>query len=387
MKFVSAIVITTVFLLTPLTLFGFGEPVYLEPWGKTYHQQFSDIRIKVISCGLLAPNAHNKQPWKIKLSKEDPSSFELYVETKRLLPATDPLHRQIIMSHGTFLELVNISAVEYGYIANIKLFPHGEYDPDNVIESMETLPLAKVTLKKSKKVSKSLLFTEIFERVTNRTSYEGPPLTENEITALQNINNDPDLKLVFIQEDIAVLKKIRELAIEGVRVESTTQRTVEESEDVWRDSEEEKNEYRYGLTMASGTSGLHLSWMEFLSRTFPMDWKQFGQIWLKNEIPNINRAPSFTMIISKGNSRSIQVKAGMLYARVQLKASQMGINMQPESQTLQEYPEMAEYYREIHTLFAPQGDTIQLLVRTGRASNKVMHSLRKDVMDIMVPAE
>ena len=48
------------------------------------------------------PNPHNKQPWIIHLT--GPASFNLYVDPDRLLPETDPIHRQIHIGQGTFLE-------------------------------------------------------------------------------------------------------------------------------------------------------------------------------------------------------------------------------------------------------------------------------------------
>jgi hypothetical protein len=42
-----------------------------------------------------------------------------------------------------------------------------------------------------------------------------------------------------------------------------------------------------------------------------------------------------------------------------------GVGFHPLSQALQEYPEMAEIYDEIHARFAPDGGTVQMLCRLG----------------------
>ena len=39
--------------------------------------------------------------------------------------------------------------------------------------------------------------------------------------------------------------------------------------------------------------------------------------------------------------------------------------MQPMSQALQEYPEMAEIYKQTHDALAPAGQTVQMLARIG----------------------
>jgi len=107
-----------------------------------------------------------------------------------------------------------------------------------------------------------------------------------------------------------------------------------------------------------------------------------GDIWLKSETRNIKSAPTYAMIISSDNSRTTQVETGMLYARFQLKASTMGISMQPLSQVLQEFPEMAELYNTVHDEFSENGQNIQMLVRMGRADD-VLHSPRRDALDLI----
>jgi len=368
-------------------------PNYYEPWQSDYHQQFYDIRIQVVAHGLLAPSAHNTQPWIVKLDKNISDVFELYVDSERLLPETDPASRQITISQGTFLETVRIATEQLGYTMEMELFPKGEYSTSDSIQEMQDLPVARVMLLRNNPKEKPVLmqmenpqkvdlYSEIFHRVTNRTAYYGNPLTDDEMSVLLSLNNSPNLFLVFFS-DAASLEKIRSLTIGGVKVEATTEQTMRETERLFRDSEKEKKKHRAGITMMSGgLKGMKLQIVQFFSNLFPISWKKMGDIWLKSETRNINSAPTFAMIISNDNSRKTQVETGMLYARFQLTASQMGISMQPLSQVLQEYPEMAELYQQVHREFAEDGQTIQILVRMGRAED-VLHSPRRDLMDIL----
>ncbi|HQF31619.1 MAG TPA: twin-arginine translocation pathway signal protein, partial [Hyphomicrobiales bacterium] len=50
-----------------------------------------------------------------------------------------------------------------------------------------------------------------------------------------------------------------------------------------------------------------------------------------------------------------------------LAATLAGLAFHPLSQALEEYPEMAGPYREVHDLLAPPGHTVQMLVRLGYA--------------------
>lgn len=89
------------------------------------------------------------------------------------------------------------------------------------------------------------------------------------------------------------------------------------------------------------------------------------------------------MIITKNNSRAAQVEAGILYSRFLLTATDMGYAMQPMSQALEEYPEMAEIYTEIHEAYAGEDETIQMLIRVGVPEKEVFPTMRLDVIDII----
>src|SRR5262245_59425089 len=87
--------------------------------------QEADARRWILSYAILAPHSNNLQSWMVDL--RTPDEIVLYCDRDRLLPETDPFSRQIMMSHGTFLELIDIAARERGLRAEITLFPEGEY--------------------------------------------------------------------------------------------------------------------------------------------------------------------------------------------------------------------------------------------------------------------
>lgn len=379
-------------ILTLTLFFGMlcsaSEPNYYEPWQTDYYTQFDDIRVQILAHGLLAPSAHNRQPWLIKLDENNSNIIELFTDSNRLLPETDPPSRQITISQGTFLEIAKIAANHLGWEFDLELFPNGEYGDSNFKQEMNKKPVARISLSENvAKVSNvgivDSMYDEIFNRVTNRTAYFGKPLNQLEIIELQNLNNNSKMKLVFFN-DAESLDKIRQITMDAVKIEATTKETMKETERLFRDSEKEKEEFRDGITMMSGgLRGFKLKMIQFLSNTFPLSWEKMGDVWLKSETKNIKSAPSFAMIISDNNSRTTQVETGMLYARFQLKASTLGISMHPLSQVLQEFPEMAELYHQVHQEFSEKGKTIQMLVRMGRADN-VLHSPRRDVMDLII---
>ena len=97
-----------------------------------------------------------------------PGEIMLYCDLTRLLPETDPFSRQIMMSQGTFLELLDLAARRRGLRADIELFPEGEFGP----EKPDARPTARIRLTADAAVAADPLFEQILRRRTNREAYE-----------------------------------------------------------------------------------------------------------------------------------------------------------------------------------------------------------------------
>ncbi len=72
----------------------------------------SDVRRWILAHAILAPHSHNLQSWLVDLRQ--PGEIALYCDRTRLLPETDPFSRQIMMSQGTFLEVLDLAARQQG---------------------------------------------------------------------------------------------------------------------------------------------------------------------------------------------------------------------------------------------------------------------------------
>ena len=73
---------------------------------------------------------------------------------------------------------------------------------------------------------------------------------------------------------------------------------------------------------------------------------------------------AFGWIVNDNQSRIDQINAGRAYVRLNLKATSLGLGIHPWSQSLQEYAEMKDLYREVHDLLS-SGRRIQMLYRIG----------------------
>lgn len=363
----------------------FERPKYLKPWQKDYSQKFDDPRIRLAAHGLLASNGHNMQPWKIRLDKNNPMVFYLYADRERSTDEVDPYARQMMITQGTFLEYVKIAGDESGYRTAIELFPDGAYNEQKLWETMETKPIARITLTKTNPQS-SPLYDSLFLPDTNRAAYLPDKLTSEQINQLEALNADPGLRMEIFQDEENV-KKLGSYAMQAATIEAGVSRVMKESEIIFRANEYQKNKYRYGFSVeGQGTSGIMRHFMQGMATLFPSmnSGKAASDMFIQSARTSVDSSPAYALIITGDNSRSSQVESGMLYSRLILNAQRLGIVMQPLSQALEEYPEMKEPYTAIYRDYASDGGTIQMLVRLGRPSKKVPQSMRRDVMDLIV---
>ncbi len=374
------------FVIALLVADGFFLPKeYLDPWSKTYHEQFEDPRVQVLAHGVLASNSHNLQSWRVVLEGED--SFLLYVDTTRISPKADPPGRQVTISQGTFLEYVRVAAENLGYEAEMQLFPEGEYGLEGTAPNLGSKPVARVTLKKSlgrARPEPSPLYEAMFVPDTYRVPYRETQLSAEDIETLEALSTENVTILIF--QDPKDLKSLGNIVLRAAEVEAGNEGVQQEGFELFRPNEWKKNEYRYGFSLnGQGLPAVNVHLMQGLISLFPFmnSPKASGQAFLSQAESAVENTPAYALIITKGNTRKEQVEAGILYSRFLLKATDMGYSMQPMSQALEEYPEMAEIYKEIHREYAGENETIQMLVRLGVPEKEVPPTMRLDVTEII----
>lgn len=362
----------------------FKAPAYLEPWEKDYAQRFQDPRVQVAAHGLLAANGHNMQPWKVRLDRENSNVFYLYADSTRQTREVDPLNRQLMITQGAFLEYVRTAGAELGYAVDIGLFPQGPYDEQQLVESMNQKAAAKITLRKDASAS-SPLYSSMFLPDTNRSAYRETPLTAQQIDALQRMGSSKLTVEVF--NDESNRRKLDGFVMDAAAVEAGVSRVMEESERIFRANEYDKNRYRYGFSMeGQGTTGFMKHVMQGVVTLVPSmnQGKAASERFVQSTQAAVDHTPAYAMIRSRDNSRESQIESGMLYSRLVLQAHALGLAVQPLSQVLEEYAEMGAVYQAIHRDYAPQGGTLQMLVRVGQPVKEAPLSMRRDVMELVV---
>ncbi|WP_295019436.1 twin-arginine translocation pathway signal protein [Tabrizicola sp.] len=323
------------------------------PWGQA--GQGEDARHRALSWALLAPNPHNRQPWLVELRTA--GEVTLYVDTAKLLPATDPFNRQITIGLGCFLELMRMAASHDGQRVDITPFPDG-YDD----RALDARPVARAVFTADAGVTPDPLFAHALARRSTKEPYDtARPLPENMLAKLA-VATTARFGGTLDPKEVA---DWRAFTREALRIEIETPHTYKESVDLFRIGRAEVDANPDGIDFTGpvfevlGATGM-------MTRESVLDTSsQAYKAGLDAVYANTDTAMGHVWLVTEGNSRPDQIATGADWLRVNLAATAAGVAFQPLSQALQEYPEMAALYRDLHARLAPQGGTVQMLARIG----------------------
>ena len=328
----------------------------LEPWRRA--GTADDPRLRALSYAILAPNPHNRQPWMVELVGDD--ALLLHCDLERLLPETDPFDRQILIGLGCFLELLRMAAAEQGYLAEITPFPAGEPG-----ERLNRRPVARVHLRPDDEIAKDPLFAQVLDRRSNKEPFDtARSVSDESLAALAAAGGG---KAAIATTNLpAAVAELRDLTWRAHLIEVETPRTLKESVDLMRIGKAEIEANPDGIDLG-GAFLETLNLIGLMTRESLADPESaaFAEgLRMYEEI--IGSAMAYVWITTPGNVRLAQLVAGRDWLRVNLAATRLGLAVQPLSQALQEYPEMADLFAELNrTLDVGEGERIQMLARLG----------------------
>jgi hypothetical protein len=329
------------------------------PWAKA-GSHYADPMRSALSYAILAPNPHNRQPWVVDLQSS--TEAVLTCDLQRLLPATDPFSRQIIIGLGCFLELFAQAASHNGYRAQIVLFPEGE--PGDQLTAM---PVAKLKLIEDPQILPDPLFAHALHRRTNRNRYDtARSLSQGDLTKITSVT-EPSVSSVGVIQG-PQLQELRDLTREALRDELLDPKAYQESIELMRIGRAEIEANPDGISLG-GAFLETLSFVGVLNRKELADPDssafQFGLDMADDQALS---SMGFVWINTMGNSRHEQISAGRNYLRIALRVTGLGLSMQPMSQALQEYTAMQPHYQKVHSMLAKNpGERVQMLARLGYA--------------------
>ena len=346
-----------------------------------------DVRRWALAHAILAPSPHNRQPWLADL--REANAVGLYVDRTRLLPETDPWFRQIMIGQGTFIEALVLALQARGLAPTVTLFPEGAFKPREVDER----PVARVSwLPGAPAPARDPLFAQLLRRSTAKIDYDTTqPVQAAMVEALKSAMIDPDVHF-DASLDAARVARLRTLCLESARVELLTPRTVMESVRLTRVGPGEIALHRDGISINTLVPRIadavgafdrehppepgSTAYKQMMSRFEGHSRTAMGFVWLST--PTARHAASASL-------RSAEVAAGRAYMRLQLKATELGLQMHPMSQAPQEFAEMKTHYDELHRLLLGKPsdqETVQMFCRIGHCA-PTQHQPRRGVDSIL----
>lgn len=330
-----------------------------EPW-MAASGPWADARMGLLAQAILAPNPHNRQPWRVDL--REPDAITLYCDTCRLLPETDPFGRQILIGLGAFTELAVIGAGRTGLQAEVTPFPAGPLPTDRI----DGRPIARIDLRPAGGPPDPLA-QAITRRRSTKTPFGAEALDHAHAARLIAAAGGPGTRLAWTSEP-GLTADLRAIGRDAFVIEMETPRTYRESVDLMRIGAAEIAANPDGIPL-HGPMMWWLTRLGLLDRQSVADPRSTAFAAGRDQYTGmITATPSFAWLVTPGNERIDQFAAGRAYARLDLTAAALGVAIHPISQVLQEYPEMAGLQARFdRRLGIGRGERVQMLVRLGYA--------------------
>jgi hypothetical protein len=338
----------------------------------------TEVRRRAVAYAITAPNPHNLQPWAADLREED--VITLRTDRERVLPHTDPLGRQILIGHGAFLELLVLALAQQGVGSTVQLWPQGPLPA--ALADWDDRPVARVTLTPAGRPD--ALFAQVLQRRTPKSDFDTARPVAPEVLAALLASQRPGAPLqTGGTVDGARLGPLRALCWESAQVELLTPRTMMESIHLTRVGPSEILRHRDGISLNSPFIRA-VSALGMFDRSAPPAEGSAAYKSAMGRFEGHSRTAMGFVWITGGNTRADQVQAGRAYARLQLRATALGVGMHPMSQALQEFAEMAPHYERVHHLVlgrpAPRSAddaTVQMFCRIGYPHGEVPATPRR----------
>lgn len=328
-------------------------------WAAPDGARHTDPRLRALSHAILAPNPHNRQPWLIELAGDD--RLTLFCDLDRRLPETDPLDRQITIGLGGFLELLRMAAAEDGYEATIVPLPKGE--PGSRLDAR---PIAEVRFSRAAARAPDPLFAHVRARRTSRAPYDmARPVEPDALRTLAAAVVGPDR--VSGTVDPARVATLRAFAWKAFETEMQTPAALGESIALIRLGRAEVAAKPDGISLDSPELE-HLVQKGILNHaTLRETQSPLFRQFMAGFKASVDATPAFLWVVTPDNRRLTQLESGRDWLRLQLAATGLGLSMQPQSQALQEFPEMEGCFREVHALLGAGAGRVQMFTRLGYA--------------------
>lgn len=315
------------------------------------HSAARDVLKMAVQYGILAPSAHNTQPWYFEIEHD---VLKIFLDNKKSLSVSDPTGRQSYLSIGCCITNIKLALDSFGW--NYELVMN-----ENILSNIAAT--IKLKNKNNSKVDDGPL-SLIKQRKTNRTPYSKKKINES---VLYDVSlGGSQIKLITKEEELLDIKKIM---IEAFDAALQDKKFREELSQWIKPNITKSFEGMPGYTLNIPTPpSLLVPWM--------LKHLDIRKILVKENYKALKETPVIAVLTIVNDTKKEWLKAGMLAQMSFLEATRWGLS----SQVFNAPVEVEKYSLKIRKVI---GGKPAMVWRLGYAKKEVSHSPRKPLKFVL----
>ncbi len=315
------------------------------------------IMRELVRYATLASSSHNTQCWKFRIDKR---SVSILPDLARRCPAVDPDDHHLYVSLGCAAENLLQAALANGLMGSA------------VFDSSES-SASQVALEPTKAIA-SPLFDAIPKRQCTRAEFDGKPLSNKELTLLEQAGTGNGVRMILLTEKSA-MEKVLEYVVADNTAQMNEPAFVAELKAWIRFGDDEALSHGDGLFAKASGNPVLPRWLGGSLFNLFFTIKNENEKYAKH----VRSPAGIAIFVSAKSDKQHWLEAGRCYERFALQAAALDIrnaflNQPVEVSTLR--PQFANY-------LGIGGQRPDLVVRFGRGA-EMPRSLRRPVEAVMI---
>jgi len=306
----------------------------------------------LLRYAVLAPSSHNTQPWRFR---PEGARVALLGDRARWLRVADPDQRELEVSLGCALENLRIAARHFGEELEVEVLAQPQ--PDGSVALLALAP----PVGGRPRGEEHGLFEAIRDRRTNRRVYRDEPLAAEDFVHLCDAGEEG--AGVFLTGDAAIRRRVDELSVRAD--------VLQFADPAWREE----------LGHWIGAGAFEMPWLVARMAKLAVTWLDLGRGTSRRDGELLDCAPAVGVVATPGaDDLPARLRAGGVFERLWLRATTLGLALQPMNQILQ----VAELKRAVVDLLPEGSGTPQVAFRVGHAEAVDEPSPRRPAEDVLV---
>lgn len=338
----------------------------------------AEVWSAIVDQARWAQNAHNVQSW--RLTTVSSTVLTGGLDPERLLPETDPIARQLVLSLGALTGAARAAAAEAGYHLDAQWIGPEDWtvadDPGATLFRWTIRPTAHRDW-------------ETIDGLTAATvKYRLDPavISTEEADWLEGTYSGDGYAFI-VETDTRRVRETLELAIEAFETEMRYEPTLRESYDLTRIGARARRESPYGITLRGNFPRATFWAVDALAALFPQSLEQYADSGIGLFTGALASGRSLIVLTTEDNSPRSWFRSGIALQELWMDVRAQGMELLPLSQGLQEYEQVSGYYEQLHELWATEGGTVQMIMHVGTPRGRMGRSPRLPVDAILSSGE